>query len=79
LEHRSSHVRIELVAAKAHRTERRRDAMSKERIVEAAIEILDTEGESAPTFRALTARLAAGAEEAPRSSVGSSDHAVVDE
>jgi cobalamin biosynthesis protein CbiD len=61
LEHRFSHVRIELVAAKAHRTERRRDALSKERIVEAAIEILDTEGESAPTFRALTARLATGA------------------
>jgi hypothetical protein len=49
LEHRSSHVRIKLVAAKAHRTERRRDALSKERIAEAAIEILDTEGESALT------------------------------
>jgi AcrR family transcriptional regulator len=67
------------VAAKAHRTERRRDALSKERIVEAAIEILNTEGESAPTFRALTARLATGAEDAARSSVGSSDHALVDE
>ncbi|MFC0434272.1 TetR/AcrR family transcriptional regulator [Kutzneria buriramensis] len=38
----------------------RADALSKERIVEAAIEILDTEGESALTFRALTARLATG-------------------
>ena len=52
---------MELVATKTHRTERRTDALSKERIVEAAIAILDTEGESALTFRALTARLATGA------------------
>jgi AcrR family transcriptional regulator len=52
---------MELVATKTHGTERRTDALSKERIVEAAIEILDTEGESALTFRALTARLATGA------------------
>jgi AcrR family transcriptional regulator len=45
----------------AQRTERRTDALSKERIVEAAIEILDADGESALTFRALTARLATGA------------------
>ena len=49
------------MATKKHRTERRTDALSKERIVAAAIEILDTEGESALTFRALTARLATGA------------------
>jgi AcrR family transcriptional regulator len=49
-----------LMAAKAKRTERRADALSKERIVEAAIEILDANGESALTFRALTARLATG-------------------
>ncbi|MDH7798334.1 MULTISPECIES: TetR family transcriptional regulator [unclassified Beijerinckia] len=42
------------------RTERRADALSKERIVEAAIEILDKEGEGALTFRALAARLATG-------------------
>ena len=42
------------------RAERRTDALSKERIVEAAIEILDAEGESALTFRALAARLATG-------------------
>ncbi len=42
-------------------TERRTDALSKERIVEAAIEILDADGESALTFRALAARLATGA------------------
>jgi AcrR family transcriptional regulator len=44
----------------ARRTERRADALSKARIVEAAIEILDTDGESALTFRALAARLATG-------------------
>jgi AcrR family transcriptional regulator len=49
-----------LMATKAKRAERRTDALSKERIVEAAIEILDAEGESALTFRALTARLATG-------------------
>ena len=48
------------MATRAQRTERRADALSKERIVEAAIEILDTEGESALTFRALSARLATG-------------------
>jgi len=48
------------VATKAKRTERRTDALSKDRIVEAAIDILDTEGESALTVRALTARLATG-------------------
>ena len=42
------------------RSERRADALSKERIVEAAIDILDVEGESALTFRALSARLATG-------------------
>lgn len=46
--------------ATRRRTERRPDALSKERIVEAAIAILDREGESALTFRALAARLATG-------------------
>ncbi|MFC9863173.1 MULTISPECIES: TetR/AcrR family transcriptional regulator [unclassified Streptomyces] len=48
------------MATKSRRTDRRTDALSKERIVGAAIEILDTDGESALTFRALTARLATG-------------------
>jgi AcrR family transcriptional regulator len=48
------------MAAKTQRTERRADALSKERIVEVAIEILDAGGESALTFRALAARLATG-------------------
>ena len=49
-----------LMATRTQRTERRTDALSKERIVEAAIEILDADGESALTFRALAARLATG-------------------
>ena len=48
------------MATRAQRAERRTDALSKERIVAAAIEILDTEGEAALTFRALAARLATG-------------------
>jgi len=42
------------------RTQRRVDALSKDRIVAAAIEILDGDGERALTFRALAARLATG-------------------
>jgi AcrR family transcriptional regulator len=56
------------MAAKAERTGRRADALSKERIVEAAIEILDADGESALTFRALATRLATG----PARSTGTS-------
>ncbi|BCP53327.1 TetR family transcriptional regulator [Kaistia sp. 32K] len=48
------------MTTKPQRTERRADALSKERIVEAAIEILDADGESALTFRALTTRLSTG-------------------
>ena len=49
-----------LMATRAQRAERRTDALSKQRIVAAAIEILDAGGESALTFRALAARLATG-------------------
>ncbi len=42
------------------RPERRATALTKARIVEAAIAILDADGESALTFRALGARLATG-------------------
>jgi AcrR family transcriptional regulator len=45
---------------RTQRSERRTDALSKERIVEAAIDILDAEGENALTFRALAARLSTG-------------------
>ncbi len=48
------------MATRTQRTERRTDALSRERIVETAIDILDSEGESALTFRALAARLATG-------------------
>jgi AcrR family transcriptional regulator len=47
--------------AKATRgSERREDALSRERIVDAAIELLDDEGENGLTFRALATRLATG-------------------
>jgi AcrR family transcriptional regulator len=48
------------MAVRTPRAERRTDALSKERIVEAAIDILDADGESALTFRALATRLATG-------------------
>jgi AcrR family transcriptional regulator len=60
LEQCSNCVKLEFVTTRAQRSERRADALSKQRIVAAAIEILDTEGENALTFRALAARLATG-------------------
>ncbi|GAA4392436.1 TetR/AcrR family transcriptional regulator [Tsukamurella soli] len=47
--------------SRTSRAPRRADALSRDRIVEAAIEILDTDGEGALTFRALTTRLSTGA------------------
>ncbi len=61
LEQCSNRVKMVLMTAKAKRAERRTDALSKERIVEAAIGILDAGGENALTFRALAAQLATGA------------------
>ena len=49
------------MADELRRPERRADALSKARIVDAAIEILDAQGAGALTFRALAARLATGA------------------
>lgn len=49
-----------VMATKARRAARRTDALSKDRIVRAAVAILDEGGESALTFRALAARLATG-------------------
>ncbi|MEV7043561.1 TetR/AcrR family transcriptional regulator [Amycolatopsis sp. NPDC051061] len=43
------------------RTRRRAEALSRDRIVEAAVELLDTSGEAGLTFRTLTERLATGA------------------
>lgn len=48
------------MGTKKQRSTRRSDALSKARIVEAAIAILDGEGEAGLTFRALAARLATG-------------------
>jgi AcrR family transcriptional regulator len=48
------------MATKARRAPRRTDALSREVIVKAAIEILDAEGEDALTLRALTVRLSTG-------------------
>ncbi|KMO94326.1 TetR/AcrR family transcriptional regulator [Streptomyces roseus] len=48
------------MATKARRTERREEPLSRERIVEAAIGILDAVGEGGLTFRVLAERLATG-------------------
>lgn len=51
-----------MAKAKAKRPpERREDALSRDQIVDAAIELLDAEGEAGLTFRALATRLATGA------------------
>jgi AcrR family transcriptional regulator len=65
LEQRSNRVKLVAMATRARatrarRADRRADALSKERIVRAAVAILDEGGESALTFRALAARLATG-------------------
>jgi AcrR family transcriptional regulator len=60
LEQRSNYVKMVSMATTTRRAERRTDALSKERIVGTSIEILDTDGESGLTFRALAARLATG-------------------
>jgi AcrR family transcriptional regulator len=48
------------VARATRKLERRDDALSRERIVGAAIELLDAEGENGLTFRSLATRLATG-------------------
>jgi AcrR family transcriptional regulator len=48
------------MATRARRPERREDPLSRQRIVEAAIGLLDTSGEGGLTFRALAERLATG-------------------
>ena len=48
------------VVGRGRRSERRTDALSKRRIIETAIEILDADGRDALTFRALAARLSTG-------------------
>ena len=48
------------MATRTRRPERRAEPLSRERIVEAAVELLDAAGEGGLTFRALTERLATG-------------------
>ncbi|MFI6463528.1 TetR/AcrR family transcriptional regulator [Streptomyces sp. NPDC050538] len=48
------------MATRTGRSQRRTEALSRERIVEAAVALLDEVGESGLTFRALTERLATG-------------------
>lgn len=45
---------------KSRNTPRREESLSRDRIIEASIELLDGEGESGLTFRALSERLATG-------------------
>jgi AcrR family transcriptional regulator len=51
---------MELMTTKAQRAPRRTEALSRDVIVKAAVDILDAEGEDALTLRALTVRLATG-------------------
>jgi AcrR family transcriptional regulator len=48
------------MAKKAQRSPRREESLSRDRIIEASIELLDSSGESGQTFRALSDRLATG-------------------
>src|ERR1700761_5159616 len=48
------------MVSKARSTQRREESLSRDRIIEVAIEILDASGESGLTFRALSERLATG-------------------
>jgi AcrR family transcriptional regulator len=48
------------MATRKRRSQRRTEALSRERIVEAAVALLDATGEGGLTFRALTERLATG-------------------
>jgi AcrR family transcriptional regulator len=48
------------MATRTRNTDRREDALSRERIVSAAVELLDTAGEGGLTFRALSAELKTG-------------------
>jgi AcrR family transcriptional regulator len=49
------------MATRTRNTDRREDALSRERIVSAAVELLDTAGEGGLTFRALSGQLKTGA------------------
>jgi AcrR family transcriptional regulator len=48
------------MATRTRRSQRRTEALSRERIIKAAVELLDADGEGGLTFRVLTERLATG-------------------
>lgn len=48
------------MATRTRNTDRREEALSRERIIDAAVEMLDAAGEGGLTFRALTAQLKTG-------------------
>jgi AcrR family transcriptional regulator len=48
------------MAKRAHNAQRREESLSRERIIEASIDLLDASGEEGLTFRALSERLATG-------------------
>ena len=48
------------MAKRTHSAKRREESLSRERIIEASIELLDSSGEEGLTFRALSERLATG-------------------
>ena len=60
LEHSSKHVKMGTMATRERRAHRRKEALTHERIVETAVEVLDAAGEGGLTFRVLTQRLATG-------------------
>ena len=60
LEHRSIDAKRGMVK-KARSSQRREKSLSRDRIIEASIEILDSSGEDGLTFRALAERLTTGA------------------
>lgn len=60
LDHCSKPARMTGMAPRTRQSERRRQVLTRERIIETAVELLDAEGEDALTVRALTSRLATG-------------------
>lgn len=53
-------VKIESMAKKSHCVQRREESLTRERIIEVSIELLDSSGEEGLTFRALSERLTTG-------------------
>lgn len=60
LDRRSNHAKMSGMAIRTRQSQRRRQVLTRERIVETAVELLDEVGKGALTVRALTSRLATG-------------------